>query len=331
MATIEVNTWAQLRSAIINAGSDDVIKLIADIDCNDEIPEGVTSTIYQDSCDGLTIDGGYVENGVQKRHIIRNLRTSVSSPVTIFRFGKRTDTNVKSTTIRNIDFINLILAKPLIAYRDYYGNVFNAYIRNCRFTGKRTDYLIERKPYNSPSSAQGYVNVYFYNSYINVPYYGTSSTKEPICQWYLDNNNAYFRSYAYNCRIRETYTKTWTPDGNTRECCGVYNTALSGCRVEGEVVNGYYSAYHSSNVLSLLTPSIQNVYDVDFKLTANGSADVSISAFKGVVKVPVRDYDTDAPYGNNTPSTGVILATESQMQDTDWLIQQGFDVVPSDT
>ena len=331
MATREVSTWAQLRSAITSAGSDDTIKLIADIDCNNEIPEGVTSTIYQDSCDGFTIDGGYVENGVQKRHIIRNLRTSVSSPVTIFRFGKRTDTNVKNTTIQNIDFINLILAKPLIAYKDYYGNVFNAYIRNCRFTGKRNDYLIERKPYQSSSYAQGYVNVYIYNSYINVPYYGTSSTKEPICQWYLDNNNAYFRSYAYNCRIKETYTGTWTPDGNTRECCSVYNTALSGCRVEGEVVNGYYAAYHSSNVLSLLTPSMQNVYDVDFKLTANGSANVTMYAFKGVAKVPVRDYDTGNPYGNYTPATGIILANESQMQDTDWLIQQGFDVVPSST
>ena len=45
MATHEVSTWAELAEAIRTAAGGDTIKLIADIDCNDEIPEGVSSTI----------------------------------------------------------------------------------------------------------------------------------------------------------------------------------------------------------------------------------------------------------------------------------------------
>ena len=86
MATIEVSTWAQLRSAITSAVAGDVIKLIADIDCNDEIPEGVTSTIQTIDSTWFTITGEYTENDVVKRHEIRNLRTRATSPVTIFKF-----------------------------------------------------------------------------------------------------------------------------------------------------------------------------------------------------------------------------------------------------
>ena len=90
MATYEVSTWAQLRSAITSVASGDTIKLIADIDCNDEIPEGVASTILL-SVFTLTIDGGYVEDGVTKRHEIRNLRTSASSPASIFKIQASSD------------------------------------------------------------------------------------------------------------------------------------------------------------------------------------------------------------------------------------------------
>ena len=105
---------------------------------------------------------------------------------------------------------------------------------------------------------------------------------------------------------------------------------LSGCRVEGEVVSGKYPRYHHSTALSNYTPSSQNVYDVDFKLTNDTDTSVPLYAFKGVVKVPIRKKDAETTtYEISSASTGVILADESQMQDTDWLIQQGFDIVPS--
>lgn len=76
MATVNVSTWAELRNAITGAASGDNIKLIADIDCNGEIPEGVSSKITIEKT--ITIDGSYTENDVIKNHEIRNLRTQVS-------------------------------------------------------------------------------------------------------------------------------------------------------------------------------------------------------------------------------------------------------------
>jgi hypothetical protein len=76
---------------------------------------------------------------------------------------------------------------------------------------------------------------------------------------------------------------------------------------------------------------MQNVYDVDFYFTTNYEKDVVLKACKGLFKRPIRllsgeqvTFDT-----YNSVSTGIILATEAQMQDTDWLIQHNFDVVPS--
>jgi hypothetical protein len=87
MATIEVSTWAELAAAVRAANSGDTIKLIADIDCNDEIPEGVSSTINSPiSINTLTITGEYTEDNVTKSHVIKNLRTSSSIPVPIFKF-----------------------------------------------------------------------------------------------------------------------------------------------------------------------------------------------------------------------------------------------------
>ena len=48
MATYEVSTWTELVEALetINESTESqTIKITADIDCNDEIPEGVASTI----------------------------------------------------------------------------------------------------------------------------------------------------------------------------------------------------------------------------------------------------------------------------------------------
>jgi hypothetical protein len=193
------------------------------------------------------------------------------------------------------------------------------YIRNCRFTGKRTTQLVYL-------DNNGYL--YMFSSYFNVPYYGTTVAKAELCYITIAGHG-----YMSNCRIRETFTGTYTPSSTDGDVtCGVFSLYLSGCRVEGEVVSGKYPRYHSNSTISGYTPGMQNVYDVDFKLTNDTDTSVPLYAFKGVVKVPVRKKDAETTtYEISSASTGVILANESQMQDTDWLIQQGFDVVPSDT
>jgi hypothetical protein len=319
MATIEVSTWAELVSAISSAARGDTIQLIADIDCNNEIPEGVSSTIQptNSSTRNITITGEYTDGGVTKRHEIKNLRTSTSSAVTIFKFigvGGLSST----TTIKGIDFLNLILNASFIDISQdgiNYTHILN--IRNCRFTGKRTDYLV-----NLHSDSR--LNIY--NSYINIPYFGSTLAKRTLNYIYSAGSG-----YMNSCRIRETFTGTYTPssaDGDAT--CSVFNMRLSGCRVEGEVVGGKYARYHADTVISGYTPSAQNVYDVDFKLTNDTDTSVPLYAFKGVVKVPIRKKDAETTtYEISNASTGVILADESQMKDANWLIQQGFDIVPS--
>lgn len=319
MATIEVSTWAQLVATVRAASTGDVIQLISDIDCNSEIPEGVSSTIQpsNSSSRNITLTGEYTDGGVTKRHVIKNLRTSTSSAVTIFKFvgvGNYSST----TTIKGIDFLNLILSAPFIDISQdgiSYTHILN--IKNCRFTGKRTDYLV-----NLHSNSRLNMN----NSFINIPYYGNTISKLSLNYIYSSGSG-----YMSNCRICEAFTGTYTPSSTDGDVtCSVFNMRLSGCRVEGEVVSGKYPRYHADNVISGYTPAAQNVYDVDFKLTNNTDTSVPLYAFKGVVKVPVRKKDAETTtYTISSASTGVILADESQMQDTDWLIQHNFDIVPS--
>ena len=332
MATIEVSTWAELVNAITSASSGDTIKLIADIDCNRTIPEGVTSTIVV-GYGNITIDGGYTEGDVIKRHEIRNLRTNINSPVTIFKFPMG-GYNTVTHTVKNIDFVNSILDKPLLGIMDYYTADHNFYVKNCRFTGKRTDYLIGRIAGQSASEAQGYVNVYLQNSYFNVPYYGSTESKIALCEYYKQSS-AYFYSYADNCRIRTHYTGTYTPAYNTGNVYSeVYNISLTGCRVEGDIVANagdvtYINFYIKGSAPSRTIP-MQNVYDVDFYITSSVSnRNVDVVACKGLVKKPIKVLNSTTTYTNYNEKTDLIFATESEMQDTDWLIQHNFDVVPS--
>lgn len=321
MATVEVSTWAELRSAIISAANGDTIKLIADIDCNDEIPEGVNSTIKPSryTIDTLTITGEYTEDNVTKNHVIRNLR---NGSVPIFKFS--VGSSGSYIYIRRIDFINLILSAPLLEHYNADNNSAHLYVMDCRFTGRRTSNVI-----NVTRTGNYWTTLDVHRSYFNIPYYGSTVGNLPLNNLYSAGGNV--GGYMYNCRIRETFIGTYTPsstDGDTT--CSVFNMRLSGCRVEGEVVSGKYPRYHSDAVISGYTPASQNVYDVDFKLTNNTDTSVPLYAFKGVVKIPIRKKDAETTtYEISSASTGVILADESQMQDTNWLAQNGFDIVPS--
>lgn len=322
MATIEVSTWAELAAAIRTASSGDIIQLTADIDCNDEIPEGVSSTINSPiSISTLTITGEYTEDNVTKNHVIKNLRTSLSIPVPIFKF---TGDYTKYIYIRRIDFLNLILDASLFEHYNSANNSAFLYVLDCRFTGKRTSNVI-----NVTRTGNNWTTLDVRKSYFNIPYYGSTVGNLPMFNLYSAGGDV--GGVMSNCRIRETFTGTYTPSSTDGDAtCSVFNMQLSGCRVEGEVVSGKYPRYHSDAKISGYTPGSQNVYDVDFKLTNNTDTSVPLYAFKGVVKVPIRKKDDESTtYTISSASTGVIQATESQMQDTDWLIQQGFDIIPS--
>lgn len=328
MATYEVGTWTALVSAIAGAASGDTIKLIANIDCNDEIPEGVSSTITILN-KNLTIDGGYVENGVTKRHEIRNLRTSGSSPVSIFKLqvsydGKYTD------TIKNIDFVNLILDAPIFETATEYTMVYlQKSFFNIPYYGTTQENIALSELYNSAGGYSRSLNFYI----TNCRFTGKRTTK--IIRYNTYATSIRFYVYVDYCYIKTRYTGTYVPSYNAGTVYSeLYNMSLNGCRIEGDIVgnagdvtniNFYLPGTYPSRTISM-----QNVYDVDFYISsAVSDRAVDFAANKGLIKKPVKVWNGTTTYTNYNEKTGLIFATESEMQDIDWLMQHNFDVVPS--
>lgn len=334
MATIEVSTWAELVSAISSAASGDTIQLIADIDCNNEIPEGVSSTITILN-KNLTIDGGYVEGGVTKRHEIRNLRTSASTPVSIFKLRVSHDGKY-TNTIKNIDFVNLILDAPLFETAAEYTEVYlQKSFFNVPYYGSTQENIALSELYSQSGGVGRYI--YFYIT--NCRFTGKRTTK--IIRYNVSATKVGFRIYADYCYIKTKYTGTYEPSYNEGKVYSeLYNMSVNGCRIEGDIVGNAgdttYIGFNLRGIVPSRTISMQNVYDVDFYISsAVSDRAVDFTANKGLIKKPVKVWNdtttTTTTYTNYNAKTDLIFATESEMQDIDWLIQNNFDIVPSTT
>ena len=319
MATYEVTTWTELTNRIKNASSGDVIKIIADIDCNDEIPMGVTSPI-QAGTNSFTVDGTYTENGVTKNRVIRNLRCTV----TIFRLGG----SGGSTTFKNIDFVNSLFDSNLAAVigtGSQYSPTY-LYLRNCRFSGERKHYLVNKVE----GSSSERVLVYCYSCDFNLKYVGTSATYIPLFYRYAESGDWSWKSYAYYCHFKERYSGTYTPPSSTTAAmCGVSNTFLDGCRVDGEIVGNAAVVLAVSGVVDLGAPSLKNVYDLNIKLTTSNTS-TTVTALPGVFRVPITNKNNPTvTYTISSQTSGTLAATESQMKDAQWLSEHNFPVVVS--
>lgn len=315
MIEIEVSTWAELVSAYTNDGvsyTDNVtIKLIGDINCNDEIPEGVETTIVPHLSSNshiLIVDGSYEVNGEVRNHVIRNLRTHIISPVNIFRCA------VGGTTFKNIDFINLVLDRAfaqIAQNTNAKASVFN----RCRFVGKRTYNLWDT--IWSSKTAGGFK---LYSCFFNVPYIKTPYV---IADIPLERNNATgsslkYYSYAYFCRFVES-------DDTLTGITSCSNLKLSGCRVQGKLTSSspitITSQYEYDSV-------IQNVVDLTLKTTAEQGTTVVVNAPKGVWKDAI--YSTDStiltPYQYTNTNPLAIPESPADMIDVSELYSDGFDV-----
>lgn len=332
MATREVSTWAELTSAIGSAASGDTIKLIADIDCNNEIPEGVSSTITILN-KNLTIDGEYVEDGVTKRHEIRNLRTSGSSPVSIFKIQASSD-GTYTYNIKNIDFVNLILNAPLFETAAEYTEVYlQKSFFNIPYYGTTQQNIALSEIYDSWGGMS--TKLYFYIT--NCRFTGKRTTK--LIRYNTLATSVRFYIYADYCYIKTKYTGTYTPSYDTGKVYSeLYNMSLNGCRIEGDIVGNAGDVtninFHLPGSYPSRTISMQNVYDVDFYIfPAVSDRAVDFTANKGLIKKPVKVWNdtTTTTYTNYNAKTDLIFATKSEMQDIDWLIQHNFDIVPSTT
>lgn len=315
MATYEVSSWPELaalatQSVSSKFTSNTLIKLTADIDCNEEIPEGVaeTLTFYSNSASyRVTIDGSYDDNGEIKNHVIRNLRTHIQNPVTIL-YSRYSSSNARMT-LKNIDFINLILDE----YLAYAGGttdstgVASLIVSGCRFVGKRSHVI-----FYAGSNGVSLTSCYF-----NVP---CSLTNNVIATVPSDTSKA---RDAYFCHFRETYGSWEIVDNAT----SFYNFRMSGCYVEGEIVGGQtinISSQYSNDSI------VQNVIDADIKTIAPEGSTITVYAPKGVWRDDIHSTDTTITgtyqyiNGNDTLA---IPETPQDMINTTKLYNDGFDVI----
>lgn len=340
MATVEVSTWAQLASAVTRTISENTtVKIMEDIDCNDEIPQGVAATVVIPRADqdkALTIDGEYEEGGVTKRHKIINLRTNIGSPVPIFRLnGSNNSGWWRTIWFKNIDFLNLRLDAALIeGDQGYQGSSsplsIGAFV-NCRFMGRRTTNMFTKSSW----STAGYYYM-FNNNFVNVPYYGTTKEGFPLVRRYHPSVSSYKCVFmAQNCRFRCTYTGSFTPTYDSGKVYSdIYNANLNGCYIDGEIVGAdsdttYINIYTQGEAGNDGNPSVQNVYDVNFYMKNVASdRNIDFGVFKGVVKTPVKKWDDKTTsYNSYNAKTGIIFASESDMQNAQWLYNNGLDII----
>lgn len=324
MLTYEAATWQDIIDIAYNGGSnftDDVtIKLTSDINCNTEIPEGVASTIQFSSSSAhvVIIDGGYIENNASKRHVIRNLRTHVQNPVTIFNSNR-----YESISLKNIDFINLILDAYLLGGSTSSQNG----ITNCRFVGRRSTNL-----YNGNVSGD-IKGVNFTSCFFNIPYVPNGSatiSKLALASWYGTSATGTANQVANFCRFKETYGG-WSLNNSGKYADSDLGTLrLNGCRVEGEVTNGY--ATNTSLILTLqyaFASYIQNVIDVDLKTSATEGTTISVSAPKGVWRDDIYSTDSSivSTYEYTNLNNNAIPETPANMKNATRLYDDGFDIV----
>lgn len=314
MIEIDVYTWAELVAAYTNDGvqyNDDVtIKLMRDINCNDEIPEGVETSLTPalGSSYIMIVDGSYKVNGEVRNRVIRNLRTHVITPVVIFKAA------AGGSIFKNIDFINLVLDRALVQIaQDSSAKMctFNC----CRFVGRRTYNL-----WDTMKGSKTTAGFNLYSCFFNIPYIKTPYVVADIP---LERNNATgsylkYLSYAYFCRFVES-------DDTLTGITSCSNLKLSGCRVQGKLTSNspitITSQYDYDSV-------IQNVVDLTLKTTAEQGTTIVVNAPKGVWKDAI--YSTDStiltPYQYTNTNPLAIPESPTDMVDVSELYSDGFDV-----
>lgn len=329
--TVEVSTWAELRTALSTSTQDTkTIKLIADIDCNDEIPTGVASTIYCYSSNGYrtTIDGSYVVNEETRNHVIRNLRTNASNPVDIFRIESNMSSGSNrgcGITFKNIDFINLILMGGALvgSYNDSLIGGRKLYFNNCRFVGKRNRMLLNGKSDSGLSDDDTFIQL---NScFFNIPYFPTSTenTYVPLVgEW--SGTRCFVR--AQYCWFRHSYNG-WSITNNNNYQTYTRYMQMNGCYNDGEIVGA--NGLIVTQKYDYVAP-IQNVVDCTIKLLGAGTAP-TITAPKGIWRDHVVDYNNPSTQYNDcvngNSSLAIQVKPESNMTSPTWLSEHGFDII----
>lgn len=356
MSTIEVTSWAEIAAACaaVATNQSTTIKLMNDIDMNDEASEGVGLSISSSWWSyTFTIDGGYTDEitGEKKRYKIKNLRTPISGTANLFYFYYDTaypTSNAIYVKFKDIDFQNIILASGnFVSWSSNTLLGFSLTIENCRFVGTRSKwYLSDRN-----------TGIVLNKSYFNIPWNGGGETDLSYTSLIpKDDNNATNVSANY-CRFKEAYGNWVYATGGY----GIYPTfrpfsfsyiKCSGCRMEGSMTipwfpdttvgqdNVYMCAFFAKPIASY-SPSTQNVFDVslvcdDIGVTSSVQKVVCCSSFSYLVKKSAvcRSDGSECTYttqgaakidGNNYPLP--FMATPTEMTEPAFLAANGFNII----
>lgn len=326
MATYEVSTWSELVTELsTNRSETKTIKLVDDIDCNGVAPQGIDTTIncYCSHTYPVTIDGEYEENGITKRHEIRNLRTNVTSPVSIFKLVPN-NSSVFEIKIKGIDFINLIFLDvnffDMVASWSSQNN--HIYLENCRFVGKRNKPFVVRYGWQNNNNTIELESCFF-----NIPYLSANPNKNDVPlfgDWFNSNNNNLL-IFANFCHFRSNYDN-WTVTGAETPLQFI---KLNGCYVDGVIVgqtNLQIAAYDYESAM-------QNVIDADiFLKQPQSSTSPTIYAPKGIWRNDVKKWDdTTVMVETTNGNASAIPCTPAEMISPSVLAAKGFDVVVPNT
>lgn len=316
MAIYEVSTWTELIAKLSDTTAEEkTIKLIADIDCNDEIPMGVETTIdvYGSGSYPTIIDGAY--------HTIRNLRTHITSPVDIFA-PRSINSGNKNLNIdfNNIDFVNLILDKAYMFGQPNSGVISNNKLtfNKCRFVGRRNRYLLKARNWGSANGNATTFNSCFFN--IPCTPTATENTYVPLSDdWYSGSTHFLFANF---CWFKEKYNG-WEIADNVDTPTSMRYMQLNGCYIDGELVGS-----NELKVTGLYTyqSPIQNVVDADIKLK-NGSDGANIYAPSGVWRNDVKSFDGATSYTTTNINISAIPESPENMKNPAQLYADGFDIV----
>lgn len=314
MITREAGSWADLVTISNETKASPLsdflcIKLVANIDCNLEIPEGVAETLefhFNTTNQKLIIDGGTLT----QRHMIRNLRTHYQNPVPIFKAQTSYDSGVRMA-VRNIDFMHLILDDYLLYCFGSYSAIANDYglaVSNCRFKGHRSSKMF----YGSHEN--GYI---LSSCAFDMP----SSDDMLICT--AGSNLSNRPHNAYFCRFKEAYGG-WEIDDSS-PCTSFGNMQVSGCIVEGEIVGGEVLTLTNNYTFD---STVQNVIDADLRTTAEAGSTITVNAPKGIWKNDIRSTDSSitSAYQYINGNQSAIPETPVDMINASKLYTDGFDI-----
>lgn len=335
MATHQVGTWAELKARLSSSSGlaeNDIIELTADINMNEVAPTGDTVSIPIAGNMHITLDG--------KNHVIKNLRTPISSPTHIFNYGG--GSFPLYFTIKDLDFQNLILAGASLFGGEKYAELT---LNNCRFVGSRSGaaYLVNYSTSN---------NIILNSCYFNLPWSAPNETNLAYTSLIPKTDSSTATTVTANyCRFKEHYGGWIVPSdsymGNQSGYFSFSFMKISGCLAEGDArlplkndssegVILYF--LHRPNV-DAYTPSAQNVIDINLTCKntqyAPEPSGIVYGNFSGVVNKQIKKLNGNVlntnytAFGNDSKAYP-ILATPEQMMDASWLASQGFDIFVPD-